>query len=95
MQAIWYETPAPAAMDAVVRELSSSWGQPNGPSTEPDIAGSGLWKRVVAWHRAGMNIWLLGDAIVDRVAEAAGNRPSVKPDPLWLRLRIEPRGKSI
>ena len=95
MQAIWYQTPAPAAMDAVVRELSSSWGQPNGPSTEPDIAGSGLWKRVVAWHRAGMNIWLLGDAIVDRVAEAAGNRPSVKPDPLWLRLRIEPRGKSI
>jgi hypothetical protein len=105
MQAIWYETPAPAAMDAVVRELSSSWGQPNGPSTEPDIAGSGLWKRVVAWHRAGMNIWvadgskgqpdgsggprlivyarrdsprdpdfaiwLLSDAIVDRVAEAA------------------------
>ena len=105
MQAIWYETPAPAAMDAVVRELSSSWGQPNGPSTEPDIAGSGLWKRVVAWHRAGMNIWvvdgskgqpdgtggprlivyarrdsprdpnfaiwLLSDAIVDRVAQAA------------------------
>ena len=105
MQAIWYQTPAPAAMDAVVRELSSSWGQPNGPSTEPDIAGSGLWKRVVAWHRAGMNIWvadgsngqpdgtgrprlivyarrdgprdpdfaiwLLSDAIVDRVAEAA------------------------
>ena len=105
MQAIWYETPAPAAMDAVVRELSSSWGQPNGPSTEPDIAGSGLWKRVVAWHRAGMNIWvadgsngqpagtgrprlivyarrdgprdpdfaiwLLSNAIVDRVAEAA------------------------
>jgi hypothetical protein len=105
MQAIWYETPAPAAMDAVVRELSSSWGQPNGQTTEPDTGGSGLWKRVVAWHRAGMNIWvadgsngqpngtggprlivyarrdiprdpnfavwLLSDAIVDRVAEAA------------------------
>ena len=105
MQAIWYETPAPAAMDTVVRELSSSWGQPNGQTTEPDTGGSGLWKRVVAWHRAGMNIWvtdgsngqpngtggprlivyarrdiprdpnfavwLLGDAIVDRVAEAA------------------------
>jgi hypothetical protein len=105
MQAIWYQTPAPAAMDAVVRELSSSWGQPNDPSAEPDIRGWALWKRVVAWHRAGMNvwvaddpngqpdgaggpqlivyarrdsprdpdfaIWLLSDAIVDRVAEAA------------------------
>jgi hypothetical protein len=105
MQAIWYETPAPAFMDAVVRELSSSWGQPNGQSAEPDIAGSGLWKRVVAWHRAGTNIWLvdgsngrpdgtggprlivyarrgiprdpnfalwlLSDAIADRVAQAA------------------------
>jgi hypothetical protein len=105
MQAIWYQTPAPAAMDAVVRELSSSWGQPNGQSAEPDIRGCALWKRVVAWHRAGMNVWVadnpngqpdgaggprlivyarrdsprdpdfglrwLGDAIVDRVAEAA------------------------
>jgi hypothetical protein len=105
MQAIWYETPALASIDAVVRELSSSWGQPNGQSTEPDIAGSGLWRRVVAWHRAGMNVWVvdnsngqpdgtggprfivyarrdmprdpnfglrwLGDAIADRVAEAA------------------------
>ena len=58
MQAIWYETPAPAAMDAVVRELSSSWGQPNGQSAEPDIRGWALWKRVVAWHRAGMNVWV-------------------------------------
>ena len=41
MQAIWYQTPAPAAMDAVVRELSSAWGQPNGQSAEPDIGGSG------------------------------------------------------
>jgi hypothetical protein len=62
MQAIWYETPAPAAMDAVVRELSSSWGQPNGQSTEPDIAGSGLWRRVVAWHRAGMNVWVVDNS---------------------------------
>ncbi len=61
MQAIWYETPAPAAMDAVVRELSSSWGQPNGQTTEPDTGGSGLWKRVVAWHRSGMNIWVVDD----------------------------------
>jgi hypothetical protein len=105
MQAIWFETSALASTDAVVRELSSSWGQPNGQSAEPDIRGCALWKRVVAWHRAGMNvwvvdnsngqpdgtggprfivyarrdiprdpdfaIWLLSDAIVDRVAEAA------------------------
>lgn len=62
MQAIWYETPAPAAMDAVVRELSSIWGQPNGQSAEPDIPGSGLWKRVVAWHRAGMNVWVVDNS---------------------------------
>jgi hypothetical protein len=61
MQAIWYQTPALAAMDAVVRELSSSWGQPNGPSAEPDIRGWALWKRVVAWHRAGMNVWVADD----------------------------------
>ena len=61
MQAIWYQTPAPAAMDAVVRELSSSWGRPNGPSAEPDIRGCALWKRVVAWHRAGMNVWVADD----------------------------------
>jgi hypothetical protein len=61
MQAIWYQTPAPAAMDAVVRELSSSWGQPNGQSAEPDIRGQALWKRVVAWHRAGMNVWVADD----------------------------------
>lgn len=61
MQAIWYETPALATTDAVVRELSSTWGQPNGPSTEPDIGGWALWKGVVAWHRAGMNIWVVYD----------------------------------
>ena len=61
MQAIWYQTPAPASMDAVVRELSSSWGQPNGQSAEPDIRGQALWKRVVAWHRAGMNVWVADD----------------------------------
>jgi len=105
MQAIWYETPVVALTDAVVRELSSAWGQPNGQTTEPDIGGWARWKGVVAWHRAGMNIWvvddpngppggaggprlivyarrdiprdpdfavwLLSDAIVDRVAEAA------------------------
>src|SRR5271157_3959160 len=61
MQAIWYETPALASTDAVVRELSSSWGQPNGQSTEPDIGGWGLWKGVVAWHRVGMNVWVVYD----------------------------------
>ena len=61
MQAIWYETRAPVSVDAVVRELSSSWGQPNGQSTEPDIRGWALWKGVVAWHRAGMNVWVADD----------------------------------
>jgi hypothetical protein len=62
MQAIWYETPALASIDAVVRELSSSWGQPNGPSAEPDIRGCALWKRVVAWHRAGINVWVVDNS---------------------------------
>jgi len=61
MQAIWYQTPALASTDAVVRELSSSWGQPNGQSAEPDIRGWALWKGVVAWHRAGMNVWVADD----------------------------------
>jgi hypothetical protein len=62
MQAIWYETPALASIDVVVRELSSSWGQPNGQSAEPDIRGCALWKRVAAWHRAGMNIWVVDNS---------------------------------
>src|SRR5271157_1110305 len=61
MQAIWYETRAPVSVDAVVRELSSSWGQPNGQSAEPDIRGWALWKGVVAWHRASMNVWVADD----------------------------------
>ena len=61
MQAIWYETRAPVSVVAVVRELSSSWGQPNGQSAEPDIRGWALWKGVVAWHRAGMNVWVADD----------------------------------
>ena len=61
MQAIWYQTPALPSTDAVVRELSSSWGQPNGQSAEPDIRGWAQWKRVVAWHRAGLNVWVADD----------------------------------
>ena len=57
MQAIWYETRAEVSINAIVRELSSSWGEPNGQTTQPDIAGSGLWNSVVAWHRKGINVW--------------------------------------
>ncbi|MGA7414898.1 MAG: hypothetical protein WBW33_30800 [Bryobacteraceae bacterium] len=33
----------------------------SGSSATPDIRGGGLWKEVVAWHRAGINIWLAYD----------------------------------
>jgi len=50
MQAIWYQTPAPAAMDAVVRELSSSWasrmGNPRNPISEGRHFGSALWRGI-------------------------------------------------
>jgi hypothetical protein len=68
MQALWYETRATttntgdaAIIDAIVHELSASWGKPNGSSATPDIQGGGLWKEVVAWHRAGINIWVAYD----------------------------------
>src|SRR5208283_1428344 len=68
LQALWYETRATATnagdaalIDAIVRELSASWGKPNGSSATPDIQGGGLWKEVAAWHRAGINIWVAYD----------------------------------
>ncbi len=68
LQAMWYEMPATptnagdaAIIDAIVRELSASWGKPNGSSADPVIEGGGLWKEVVAWHRAGINIWVAYD----------------------------------
>jgi hypothetical protein len=91
MQALWYETPATVSnegdagfIDAIARELSASWGKPNGsfatsdirggpmpsailPTTAegsfatPDIRGGALLKEVVAWHRAGINIWVAYD----------------------------------
>ena len=72
MQAIWYETRAPVSVDAVVRELSSSWGRPNDQSTEPDIRGWALWKGIAAWHRAGMNVWVADDP--KGWADGAGGR---------------------
>lgn len=64
MQAIWYETHAQISLDVVVHELSSFWGKPNGQSAEPDIRGSGDWKGIFAWHRAGMNIWVVNDSVL-------------------------------
>ena len=61
IQAIWYETRSGASIDAVIRELSAFWGKPSGQTTTIDIAGSSLWKGVVAWHRNGMNIWVAYD----------------------------------
>jgi hypothetical protein len=91
MHSLWYEMSATATnagdaalIGAIVQELSTSWGKPNGsfdtslirggypmprgivPTTAsgspvtPDIEGSGLWKEVVAWHRAG-NMWVAYD----------------------------------
>ncbi len=68
LQALWYQMPATATnagdaaiIDAIVRELSASWGKPNGAPATPDIEGGGLWKETVAWHRAGINIWVAYD----------------------------------
>jgi hypothetical protein len=59
LQAIWYGTKNVAAMDALVKLLSNAWGEPNGTSAKPDLPGSGLWKNAVAWHREGINIWVV------------------------------------
>jgi hypothetical protein len=61
LQAIWYKTGADVSISALVKEFSSFWGKPIGQTTTPDIAGSALWKNVVAWHRNGMNIWTVCD----------------------------------
>ncbi len=70
---IWYETNADVSMDTIVNELSSFWGKPNGQTTTPDIAGSGLWKGVAAWHRKGMNIWVVYD-VKGKPGRAVGQR---------------------
>jgi hypothetical protein len=81
MQALWYQTGATATyagdaalIDAIVRELSASWGKPNGAFATPDIQGGGLWKEVAAWHRAGINIWVAYDP-KRWAAPASGDAP--------------------
>ncbi len=61
LQGIWYQTRAQVSLDALVRELSTAWGAPNGASAEPDIRGWKLWRGMVAWHRNGIDIWAAHD----------------------------------
>ncbi len=65
MQAVWFETSSVVGgmggvelVDAIVNELTRSWGKPNGSTDVADIQGGGFWKGVVAWHRSGINIWV-------------------------------------
>jgi len=58
LDAIWYESRNGNDFGSLVRELSASWGEPNGASSEPDIAGWALWKNRSAWHRSGLDIWV-------------------------------------
>jgi hypothetical protein len=57
LDAIWYESRNENDFGSLVRELSASWGEPNGASSDPDIAGWALWKNRFAWHRSGLDIW--------------------------------------
>jgi len=57
----WVETREPVSLDSLVRVLSSSWGDPNGPSQSfrDAVWSVGMRKDIVAWHRAGMNVWVV------------------------------------
>lgn len=59
----WLETRELVSLDSLVRVLSSSWGEPNGPSQpfRDEVWSVGRRKDIVAWHRAGMNVWVVTD----------------------------------
>lgn len=58
LQAIWYKAPPELSWQAMVQELSTLWGKPNGSPFEPDIVGDALWTNQVAWHHSGTSLWV-------------------------------------
>jgi len=74
LDAIWYETQDEQARGNIVRELTEAWGQPADARVKPTIAGAGLWKDVVSWHRPDIDIWAGRNPRL--VVYAARNLPS-------------------
>ena len=101
MQAVWFQTSSVVGgmggvelVDAIVKELTTAWGKPNGSTDVADIQGGGSWKGVVAWHRPGINISVAyappmeagpSNATVGRViAFARRNSPQDSSVNIWL-----------
>jgi len=55
----WYTVQAPIPMELIRGALESMWGKANGQSEEMAFGGSSLWPDVVAWHREGLNVWVI------------------------------------
>jgi hypothetical protein len=77
----WVETRESVSVDSLVRILSSSWGEPNGPSQSFRDAVWQVGKRqdVVAWHRAGVSVWVVTDWRTPTKVRAVYARNDVLP----------------
>jgi hypothetical protein len=77
----WVETRESVSVDSLVRILSSSWGEPNGPSQSFRDAVWSVGKRqdVLAWHRAGMSVSVVTDWRTPTKVRAVYARNDVLP----------------
>lgn len=77
----WLETRESVSLDSLVRVLSSSWGEPNGPSRSfrDAVWSVGRRKDIVAWHRAGMNVWVVTDRQAPNKVRAIYARNDILP----------------
>jgi hypothetical protein len=81
LEEFWLETRESVSTDSLVRVLSSSWGEPNGPSQSfrDAVSSVGRRKDIVAWHRTGMNVWVVTDRHAPTKVRAIYARNDILP----------------